>query len=333
MRVAVLTAPRRLELSERPVPEPGPGQVLVRVTAVGVCGSDVHYWDRGAIGPFVVRGPLVLGHEAAGEVVAIGSGVDGVTVGQHVAMEPGVPCGGCDLCRSGRYNLCPDVVFWATPPVDGTFCEYVVHPAAFCFPLPPGCSDEAGALAEPLSTGVHAVRRGRVGLGGRVLVTGLGPIGLVTAMAAFGAGARVVYGIDPVAERRRLAAAFGVLGLAPEEAVPEEVDTAVDCSGAAPAIRACCAAVRPGGVMVQVGMGTPEVTLPLTDLQVREVDFAPVFRYAHTYPAALALIASGRAPVERLITHRFPLARVQEAFELSCDPAQGSVKVMIDLVA
>lgn len=315
---------------DRPAPVPGPGQVLIRVTAVGVCGSDVHYWARGAIGPFVVRGPLILGHEAAGEVVALGTGVTQLQVGDRVAMEPGVPCGRCPQCRSGRYNLCPDVVFWATPPVDGTFCEYVVHPAPFCFRLPPGCSDEAGALAEPLSTGVHAVRRGRVGLGARVVVTGLGPIGLMAAMAAFSAGASTVFGIDPVPGRRALAATIGVTGLSPVDPAPDGLDIAIECSGAASAIAACCAALRPGGALVQVGMGTPEVTLPLTRMQVAEIDVLPVFRYADTYPAAIALIASGRAPVERLITHRFPMRRVQEAFELAHDPTQGSIKVMVD---
>jgi len=341
VRVAVLSGPHDLGIEERPVPEPGPGEVLVRVTAVGVCGSDVHYWHRGAIGPFVVRGPLVLGHECAGEVVALGSGVSGPAVGDRVAMEPGIPCGTCRACREGRYNLCPDIRFWATPPFDGAFAEYVVHPADFCFRLPAGVGDEAGALIEPLSTGVHAARRGRIGPGSRVLVTGLGPIGLVNVMAAFAAGAGRVWGSDPVAFRRAAARDLGAevlpAGSAPAEAAARlrdaaggGVDVAVDCSGAPGAVELCCAAVRPGGAVVLIGLGGDRAELPIALLQTREVDLLPVFRYAHTYPAAIDWVASGHAPVERLITHRLPMSRVAEAFELVHSTAEGAIKVMID---
>lgn len=339
MRVAVLRGIHDLGLEERPVPEPGAGEVLVRVTAVGVCGSDVHYWHRGAIGPFVVRGPLVLGHECAGEVVALGPGVSGPAVGDRVAMEPGIPCGRCRACREGRYNLCPDVRFWATPPFDGSFAEYVVHPADFCFPLPEGVLDEAGALIEPLSTGVHAARRGRIGPGSSVLVTGLGPIGLVNVMAAFAAGAGSVWASDPVPFRRAAAASLGasILPAGGAEGIahlhrehPEGLDVAVDCSGAPAALELCCGAVRPGGAVVLIGMGADRLELPLALLQTREVDLLPVFRYAHTYPAAIAWVASGRAPLDRLITHRLPMSRVQEAFELVHATAEGAIKVMVD---
>ena len=340
MRVAVLQRAHELRIEERPVPKPGPGEALVRVTAVGVCGSDVHYWHKGAIGPFIVRGPLVLGHECAGEVAALGPGVTGLAVGERVAMEPGIPCGACRLCREGRYNLCPDVRFWATPPYDGSFAEYVVHPAAYCFRLPAGVSDEAGALIEPLSTGVAAARRGRIGPGSRVLVTGLGPIGLVNVMAAYAAGAGKVYGSDPVAFRRAAAAGLGAETLPAADAsewlraaTDGGVDVAVDCSGAPPALELCCTAVRPGGTMVLIGLGGDRADLPIAALQTREIDLIPVFRYAHTYPAAIAWVASGRAPVERLITHRLPMSEVASAFELVHATAEGAIKVMIDTQA
>jgi len=335
VRAAVLVRRGELRIEERPTPSPGPGQVLVRVSAVGICGSDVHYWHRGAIGPFVVRAPLILGHECAGQVAAVGPGVTGLAPGDRVALEPGVPCGHCAACRCGRYNLCPEVRFLATPPVDGALAEYVAHPAAFCFRLPPEVSDEVGALLEPLSVGVHAARRGGCGLGSRVLVTGLGPIGLVAVLAARACGAAAVYATDPVAFRRAAAGALGAEALAAEEAAAlrpagDGVDVAIECSGAAPALALCCAALRPGGVLVVVGMGAETATLPLIELQTREVEVRPIFRYAHTYPAALALAASGRAPLERLITHRLPLERVEEGFELSRVAAGGTIKVMID---
>ena len=335
MRTAVLVERGRLALQERAVPVPGPGAVLVAVHAVGICGSDVHYWHRGAIGPFVVRAPLVLGHECAGHVVALGPGVESLAVGDRVALEPGVPCGRCRACRSGRYNLCPDVVFLATPPVDGALAEYVVHPAAFCFRLPEAVSDEAGALLEPLSVGVHAVRRGGVGLGSRVLVTGLGPIGLVTVMAARAAGAAAVYASDPVAFRRATAAGLGARAL-PAEGAAEALagtggcDVAIECSGAPAALALCCAATAPGGAIVVVGMGGDSASLPLVALQTREIDLRPVFRYAHTYPAALALAAGGAAPLQQLITHRLTLAEVGQAFALSLAAADGTIKVMVD---
>jgi L-iditol 2-dehydrogenase len=329
VRAAVLVRPGRIELQERPRPEPGPGEVLVQVTAVGICGSDVHYWERGAIGPFVVRAPLVLGHEAAGTVVAAGPGAaGGPRPGDRVALEPGIPCGRCPACRSGRYNLCPDVAFLATPPQDGALAEFVAHRADFCHVLPPGVDDEAGALLEPLSVGVHAARRGGVGLGSRVLVTGLGPIGLMAVLAARAAGAAAVWGSDPVEFRRAAAGSLGAAAWDP--AAAGAVDVAVECSGAQAALDLCCRAVGPGGRVVVVGMGEPRASLPIVELQTREVDVVPVFRYCHTYPAALALVAAGTAPVGKLITDRLPMSEVGRAFERARSAAPGTIKVMVD---
>src|SRR6476469_4004604 len=188
-RAAVLTGPGRIVVEDRPVPEPGPREVLVEISAVGVCGSDVHYFEHGRIGDFVFEAPLVLGHESAGRVAALGEGVTRHAVGDRVTLEPGVPCGRCRECRAGRYNLCPDVVFFATPPVDGAFTNHVAIHEDFAFALPDELSDEAGALMEPLSVGIWACRKAGVGLGDRVLVTGAGPIGLLAAQVARAAGA------------------------------------------------------------------------------------------------------------------------------------------------
>ena len=166
--------PGRIELEERPMPKPGPGQVLIEVRAVGVCGSDVHWFTEGRIGELSLSGPLVLGHEAAGVVRALGPGTGRLKVGQRVSMEPGVPCGRCRACRCGQYNLCPDVRFFATPPVDGTFARYVTHDEDFCYPLPDHLSDDAGALLEPLSVAVWSTWKARIAVGDRVLVTGAG---------------------------------------------------------------------------------------------------------------------------------------------------------------
>ena len=199
MRAAVLRGPKDVVVEERDTPEPGPGEVLVRVHSVGVCGSDTHYYDHGRIGRFVVEDPLVLGHEASGEITALGPGVTSRRAGQRVSIEPGVPDLTCAQCLAGRYNLCPDMRFFATPPIDGAFAEYVVVHEAFAHPVPDSIGDDAAALLEPLSVGVWACRKGRVGAGSRVLVTGAGPIGLVCVQTAvaFGATEVVVSDVNP----------------------------------------------------------------------------------------------------------------------------------------
>ncbi len=201
MRVAVLNRPGEVAVVERPAPVPGPDEVLVRVRAVGVCGSDTHYFDHGRIGRFVVESPLVLGHEASGVVERVGSGVDPTRVGERVSIEPGVPCRQCGQCLAGRYNLCPDMVFHATPPVDGSLAELVVIHQAFAHPVPDSVGDEEAALLEPLSVGIWACRKGRVGPGSRVLVIGAGPIGLVCVQVARACGAREVVVSDVNAQR------------------------------------------------------------------------------------------------------------------------------------
>ena len=204
MRAAVLNRPGEVEVVERPTPEPGPHEVLVRVRAVGVCGSDTHYYDHGRIGRFVVEAPLVLGHESAGVIEAVGERVDPARIGQRVSIEPGVPCRRCTQCLAGRYNLCPDMVFYATPPVDGSLAELAVIDEAFAHPVPDSVSDEAAALLEPLSVGIWACRKGGVGPGSRVLVTGAGPIGIVAAQVARASGAAevVVADFNPTASPR-----------------------------------------------------------------------------------------------------------------------------------
>src|SRR5215208_1148824 len=209
MRAAVLHAPGEIRIEERERPSPGPREVLVKITAVGVCGSDVHYYEHGRIGPFVVEAPLVLGHESAGRVVELGEGATRHAVGDRVALEPGVPCGRCRECRAGRYNLCADVRFFATPPVDGAFAEYVTIHEDFAFGLPDSLSDQEGALMEPLSVGVWACRKAEVSAGDRVLVTGAGPIGQLAMQCALAFGATEVTVSDVNPHRLELARRTG----------------------------------------------------------------------------------------------------------------------------
>jgi L-iditol 2-dehydrogenase len=316
-RSAVLNAVHDLTIEDLPQPEPASHEVLVRVGAVGICGSDVHYYDHGRIGPFVVEAPMVIGHEAAGTVVAVGRDVDPARVGELVALEPGVPCGRCGECRAGRYNLCPDVVFFATPPVHGAIAEYVTLDAAFAHRAPEGISEEQAAMAEPVSVGVWACRKAGVAPGDRVLVTGAGPIGLLAGQVAAGFGASSVTVTDLSEFRLGVA---GELGLTPHPAgdrFTREYDVLLECSGAPAALRSALAAVARAGRVVLIGMGPDEVSINVPLIQSREITLTGTFRYANTYPTALELIASGAVDVESVITHRFPLEETEAALTLA----------------
>ncbi|MFE0906531.1 NAD(P)-dependent alcohol dehydrogenase [Streptomyces rochei] len=318
MRAAVLCAPENLEIQERTVPKPGPGQVLVRVEAVGICGSDVHYYRHGRIGGFVVRAPMVLGHEPGGTVVALGPDTSRHRVGQLVSLEPGVPCARCTQCRRGRYNLCPDVSFYATPPVDGALCEYVAVDEDFAHTVPDPLTAETAALLEPLSVGVWASRRGRVGPGSRVLVTGAGPIGLVAAQTARAFGATEVVVTDVAPHRLDLARQLGATATVDVRAtrLPDTgfaPDVLLECSGVPAVVDEAIRTVGRAGRAVLVGMGGDTVPLPLSHVQNFEIEVTGTFRYANTWPTAIALAASGEVTLDRLITHRYDLERAEDA--------------------
>jgi L-iditol 2-dehydrogenase len=317
MRVSVLRGVGDVGVEERPVPQPQQDEVLVRIAAVGVCGSDVHYYEAGRIGPYTVEHPLVLGHEAAGEVVAVGTNVTRLAPGQRVSLEPGVPCRSCDQCLAGRYNLCPHVRFFATPPYDGAFQEYVALPAAFVHPIPDEVSDDAAALLEPLSVGVWACRRGEVSAGSRVLVTGAGPIGLVCAQAARAFGATQVWVSDVNAHRLALAERLGGVPVdVSERPIGEhglEPDVLLECSGNARATREAILTVARAGRVVLVGMGSDDLPIPLPYVQDHELVLMGAFRYANTWPTAIALVASGRVDLDSLVTHHFGLDDVEQA--------------------
>ena len=331
MPAAVLRGIRDLVVDERPVPSPGPHEVLVRVTAVGVCGSDVHYYEHGRIGPYVVDAPLVLGHEPAGVVTAVGAGVTRCQPGLRVSVEPGRPDFTCRQCLAGRYNLCPDMRFMATPPVDGAFCEYVVVHEAQAHPVPDAISDDAAALMEPLSVGLWACRRGRVTAGSRVLVNGAGPIGLVCVQVAVACGATEVIVADVNPYRLDLAKRFGATAVVE---VPRmslaglDPDVLLECSGHPAATRAAVEVVAPAGRAVLVGMGADELPLPLAVLQNRELEVTGTFRYANTWPTAIALVARGRVDLDGLVTGHFGLSSVEAALTAgAADPR--SVKPVV----
>ena len=331
MRASVLRGIGDLVVEERPVPEPRAGEVLVRVGSVGTCGSDSHYYHHGRIGDFVVEQPLVLGHEAGGHVVAVGPGVPDSRVGEHVSIEPGVPCRHCAPCRRGSYNLCPDVKFFATPPVDGAFAEYVAVPSDFAYAVPDHLSEDAAGLIEPLSVAVWANGKAGVTLGSSVLVTGAGPIGLLVAAVASTLGAAEIFVSDISESRRDLAASYGATQLLdpqqPSALEGVEVDAFIDCSGVSAAVVQGIQAVRPAGSVVLVGMGSDELALPVSLIQTREISLTGTFRYANTWPAAIALASSGQVDLDGLVTGHVDLDHVEEA--LAPDPSAGHVKIVV----
>ena len=327
---AVLIGTRSVAVEVGDRPAPGSREVLVRIRSVGVCGSDVHYFEHGRIGDFVVRGPLVLGHEASGEVVELGADVDGLLVGQRVAIEPGWPDGTCEQCRAGRYNLCPDVRFLATPPVDGAFTHLLAVPASFAHPVPDSLSDDAAALIEPLSVGIAACRKAGVRAGSRVLITGGGPVGILVAAVAAASGATTVVVVETSPERRaRSAGLTSATVLPPEEVDVDQVfDAFVECSGAPTALRLGLDRLRPAGVAVLVGMGADEVQVPVTLVQVKELVVTGAFRYANTYPDAIRLAAAGRVDLDALVDGRFGLDEVEAALSATrLDPSLMKVVV------
>lgn len=332
MRASVLERTREVVVTDVERPAPDPDQVVVRVAAVGVCGSDVHYFREGRIGDFVVESPMILGHEAAGEIVEVGLAVSPDRVGERVSIEPQRACRVCAQCKHGRYNLCERMEFFATPPIDGAFAEFVAIQADFAHPIPDSLSFEAAALCEPLSVGIWANQKAEIGPGSRLLIAGAGPIGIVIAQVAAAFGASEIIVSDVVEERLEQASRFGAtrtldprgddivsLGL--------DVDAFIDASGAAPVVRAGIMAVAPAGRVVLVGMGADDAVLPVSRIQNREILLTGVFRYANTWPLAIELAASGRVDLDSLVTGRFGLADVEEALDAAVSPS--SLKVVV----
>lgn len=325
-RAAVLFAAHDVRIQERPVPDPAADEVLVRVTSVGVCGSDVHFFHDGHLGDWSVDEPLVLGHESGGVIVAVGADVDPARVGERVSIEPQHPSHTSAETLRGEYNLDPDMRFYAVPGTDGAFQQYVTIQSHFAFAIPDRVSDEAAALMEPLSVAIATCRKAGIQPGSRVLIAGAGPIGIVTAQVARAFGATDIIVSDLAEARRETALSFGATRVVDPAAggsadLDRSVDAFIDASGAAPAVLSGIRAVRPGGRVVLVGMGIDELALPISYIQNLELTITGVFRYANTWPAAIALVAAGRVDLDRMVTGRFGLDRVVDALDSTADPA------------
>lgn len=342
-RALVLEKKGELSLRDIPVDEPlGPRDVRVAIHTVGICGSDVHYYTHGAIGPFVVKAPMILGHEASGIVTEIGDGVETLQIGDRVCMEPGIPDPDSRATRLGLYNLDPAVRFWATPPVHGVLRSSVVHPEAFTFKLPDNVSFAAGAMVEPLAVGVHAVTKARAAPGHVAIVIGAGPIGLVTVLAALAAGCAHVIVSDIDDTKLELARTLGpvsTVNVARDDLVAAVkartggwgADVTYECSGAERAITGIFEPLCPGGTVVFVGIPLKPAAYDVAAAMLREARVEHVFRYAHVFDRCVAMLASGTIDVAPLITRTFPFAQSIEAFELAASAPKGEVKMQIEM--
>jgi len=343
MKTAVMTGLRTIEFEQREIPVPTASQVLVKIEYVGICGSDIHYYEDGRIGDFVVTGPLVLGHEASGTIVEVGAGVRHLKVGDVVALEPGIPCGICCNCRKGKYNLCPDVVFFATPPIDGVFCEYAAHPADFCFKLPANIGPKEGAMIEPLAIGFHAASAGSASVGQTTVVFGAGAIGLVSLMALKVHGVSKVIVIDSMEKRLSKALELGAdnaINFAKSNPYDEIIkltegqgaDLAIETSGAEAAANQAIAVCKSGGTIVMVGYSkTGMMNLNMSVAINKELRFETIFRYRHLYPAAIAAAASGKVKLDNFISHIFSFDDLPNAMEQSSKDKENITKAVVKI--
>lgn len=333
-RMAYLDADNKFTLKEEPIPRAGPGQVLVQVKANGLCGSDLHFWREGRLGNYVVTRPYVPGHEASGVVAEIGEGVAGFDTGDPVVIEPGIPCGRCRFCRGGRYNLCPEVVFLSAPPINGTFCDFIAVRSDALHLLPAKMSFDEGALVEPAAVGVHAVSRAGVCGGKTAVILGCGPIGLMTLQAFKAAGGARAVCLDSIPGRLKKALSLGgdlALAVGDDDASLAAIaDMVFETAGSAVATAAAFRYAAPGGRIVQVGW--PEkslVSLNVADLMAKELEHVGINRYVNAFPTAIAWIASGRIRANEMITHRFGLHEIAEAFQSAYDNRQEVIKAIV----
>jgi D-xylulose reductase len=341
MQALVLERKGELTLRDIELPQSvGADDVKIAVHTVGVCGSDVHYYTHGGIGDYIVKQPMVLGHEGSGTIVEVGSNVTALKIGDRVCMEPGVPNLSSRASKLGIYNVDPAVTFWATPPVHGILTPFVVHPAAFTFRLPDNVSFAEGAMVEPFAVGMQAAAKARIVPGDVAVVTGCGTIGIMVALAALAGGCSKVIISDVSAEK--LAIAAGYAGFVPvnvrdgdlfEKVMTETsgwgADIVFEASGSPRVYDDILRVVRPGGAVVLVGLPPDRVPFNVNNAIAKEIRIETVFRYANVFDRALALIASGKVNLNPLISETFRFEDSIAAFERAAKALPSDIKLQI----
>ncbi|XP_071498845.1 sorbitol dehydrogenase-like [Diadema antillarum] len=337
----VLHAKNEIVLEDVPICEPQENEVQLKMGAVGICGTDIHFWSEGSVGDVTIKSPTILGHESSGTVTAVGSKVTSLKVGDRVAVEPGIPCLRCDICKRGRYNVCPHWLLSGMT-ADGGLTRYMCHPADFCFKLPDNVSLEEGALLEPLAVALHACRRANVFAGSKVLVCGAGPIGLLCLSIARVMGAASIVITDLEQYRLDLAVQLGadhaiLVDTKDVQEMVKRIHTALgdkpnitlECTGAPAAVQTAIHASQIGGVLAVVGLGAYHMNLPIFPALMKELDIRGTNAYANCFPTALDMLASGKVNAKPIITHHFKLSEAMKAFETAKQGGSGIIKVMI----
>lgn len=330
MRACFLNKSGDITVNEIDAPTLDADEVLIRVESVGICGSDVHYYKHGKIGPFVVEKPLILGHELSGVITEVGSAVDRTRIGEPVAVEPQRACGKCKQCIEGRYNLCPEMEFYATPPIDGAFCEFVKIQSKFAYAIPKSISFDAAALIEPMSVCIWAAQKAQIQSGTRVLIAGAGPIGVIMAQVATAMGASEVVVTDIVADRLAFVLQHGAtqtINTATQSISGEKFDAFIDACGVESAVVAGIKATGPAGRVLLIGLGSEEMKLPISHIQNNEIIVTGVFRYTNTWPIAIDLLAKKKVNLDAIITHHFGLDQAEDGLNATMSP--DAMKVMV----
>lgn len=345
MKVAIMEGIGKMGFVQRDIPVPKADEALIRLEYVGICGSDMHYYETGRLGDYIVEPPFVLGHEPGGTVVAVGEGVTHLKSGDRVALEPGKTCGHCEFCHTGRYNLCPDVVFFATPPVDGVFQEYVAHEAALCFKLPDNVDTMEGALIEPLAVGFHAANQGGARGGQTAVVFGAGCIGLCCMMALKAQGVLNVYAVDIAQKRLDKAMELGATGVidGSRQDVAKEVerltagggaDLIIETAGTEITQQQSVQIAKKGACIVLVGYTkSGSANLPMGLAMDKELRFETVFRYRHIYPMAIDSVAKGVVNLKGIVTNIFEFDDIQNAMDKSIADKANIVKAVVKIAA
>lgn len=345
MRALVLEEKDRIQIRDIKVNETvGPDDVKIKIAAVGICGSDVHYYKHGKIGDFVVREPMILGHEASGIISEVGKNVTHLKAGDRVCMEPGIPNWLSRESMLGMYNIDPSVRFWATPPVHGCLCDTVVHPANLTFKIPDHMTYDEAVMVEPLTLGVHVARKVGVVPGDTAIVTGAGPIGVIIALAALASGCSQVIITDVVQAKLDLVdkaygdrittfnVGDGDLKTFVHEKYPYGADILFEASGSPKAISSAAEYIAPGGKMVLIGMPQAAVPIDIVALQVKEIILYSIFRYANDYQRAINFIASGQIDVKPLIHAHYDFEQSVEAFDFAASAPPGVIKTIINMI-
>ncbi|OCQ51165.1 D-xylulose reductase [Photorhabdus australis subsp. thailandensis] len=341
MKALVLEKAGQISIQDWEAPEiVGENDVEIKIHSVGICGSDVHYYQYGRIGPFVVEKPMILGHEASGIITAVGKNVTHLKIGDRVCMEPGIPNLQSPQSRAGIYNLDPEIRFWATPPIDGCLRERVIHPAAFTFKLPDNVSFAEGAMVEPLSIGMQAATKAEIKPGDIALVVGAGTIGIVTALAALAGGCSDVIICDVFDEKLEIAKQYPGLHPVNSKVLAEKVNVLTDgngvnilfeCSGAKPVIATISEHIAPGGIAVLVGMPIDPAPLDIVSAQAKEITFKTIFRYANMYPRTIRLLSSGKLKVTPLLSATYKFKDSVQAYERAAEGRPTDIKIMLEM--